>query len=63
MRRLYRVLEEQVIPLYYDRDIDGLPRQWIKRMMNSIGTLAWRFTPHRMVMDYVHARTCRPPAA
>ena len=30
-----KVLDEEVIPLYYDRDIDGLPRQWIKRMMNS----------------------------
>jgi starch phosphorylase len=50
---LYRVLREQVIPLYYDRDIDGLPRHWIKRMMNSISSLAWRFSAHRMVMDYV----------
>ena len=41
---LYRVLREQVIPLYYDRDIDGLPRHWIKRMMNSISSLAWRFS-------------------
>ena len=36
---LYRVLSEEVIPLFYDRDIDGLPRHWIKRMMNSISTL------------------------
>jgi len=50
---LFRVLEEEVIPLYYDRDVDGLPRQWIKRMMNSIGSLAWRFSAHRMVIDYV----------
>jgi starch phosphorylase len=50
---LYRVLEEETIPLYYDRDIDGLPRQWIKRMMNSISSLAWRFSAHRMVADYV----------
>ncbi|MGQ9575240.1 MAG: alpha-glucan family phosphorylase [Thermoguttaceae bacterium] len=50
---LYKVLEEQVIPLYYDRDIDGLPRQWIKRMMNSISSLAWRFSADRMVADYV----------
>ncbi|MBN2475250.1 MAG: alpha-glucan family phosphorylase [Pirellulales bacterium] len=50
---LYRVLEQEIIPLYYDRDIDGLPRQWIKRMMNSIGTLAWRFSADRMVADYV----------
>jgi len=50
---LYRVLEEEVIPLYYDRDVDGLPRHWIKRMMNSISSLAWRFSAHRMVADYV----------
>jgi len=40
---------------YYDRDIDGLPRHWIKRMMNSIASLAWRFSAHRMVMDYVQS--------
>jgi starch phosphorylase len=51
---LYRVLTEEVIPLYYDRDIDGLPRHWIKRMMNSISSLAWRFSADRMVADYVH---------
>ncbi len=42
-----------MIPLYYDRDIDGLPRHWIKRMMNSISSLAWRFSADRMVADYV----------
>jgi len=51
---LYRTLIEEVIPLYYDRDIDGLPRHWIKRMMNSISSLAWRFSADRMVADYVH---------
>jgi glycogen phosphorylase len=50
---LYRVLSEQVIPLYYDHDVDGLPRHWIKRMMNSISSLAWRFSADRMVADYV----------
>ncbi|MDZ7618145.1 MAG: alpha-glucan family phosphorylase, partial [Patescibacteria group bacterium] len=50
---LKRVLTEEVIPLFYDRDIDGLPRAWIKRMMNSISSLAWRFSAHRMVADYV----------
>ena len=52
---LYRTLEQEVIPLYYDCDLDGQPRQWIKRMMNSICSLAWRFRSHRMVMDYVRA--------
>jgi starch phosphorylase len=58
---LYRVLREHVIPLYYDRDIDGLPRNWIKMMMNSISSLAWRFSAHRMVIDYVN--NCYLPAA
>lgn len=52
---LYEVLEREVIPTFYDRDIDGLPRRWIKMMMNSIGTLAWRFSAHRMLMDYTRA--------
>ncbi|MGI6418104.1 MAG: alpha-glucan family phosphorylase [Thermoguttaceae bacterium] len=50
---LMETLQEEVIPLYYDRDIDGLPRYWIKRMMNSISTLGWRFSSDRMVADYV----------
>ncbi|GAB6165143.1 glycosyltransferase family 1 protein [Thermostilla marina] len=50
---LYRVLEEEVIPMFYDRDADGLPRAWVRRMMNSISSLAWRFSAHRMVADYV----------
>ena len=49
------------VNMYVDRDIDGLPRQWIKMMMNSIGSLAWRYSAHRMVMDYT--RTSYVPAA
>lgn len=49
---LYNTLENQVIPMFYDRDADGLPTRWIKHMMNSISTLAWRFSSHRMVVDY-----------
>ena len=50
---LFRTLENEVIPLFYDRDVDGLPCGWITMMMNSISSLAWRFSAHRMVMDYV----------
>jgi starch phosphorylase len=49
---LYRVLRDEVIPLYYQRDVDGLPRGWIKRMKRTIRTLGWRFSADRMVMDY-----------
>jgi starch phosphorylase len=51
-KALYETLEQQVIPMFYDRDDDGVPRRWIQRMMNSISTLAWRFSSHRMVVDY-----------
>ena len=50
---LFRVLEDEVAPLFYDRDAHGLPRQWVERMMNSIYSLAWRFSADRMVTDYV----------
>ena len=50
---LMRVLREEVVPLFYDRDVDGLPKEWIQRMTDSIATLAARFSAHRMMMDYV----------
>jgi starch phosphorylase len=58
---LYRALLDEVIPLYYQRDHDGLPRGWIKRMKRTIRTLGWRFNADRMVMDYT--RQCYVPAA
>ncbi|MEO8591890.1 MAG: alpha-glucan family phosphorylase [Candidatus Solibacter sp.] len=58
---LYRVLRDEVIPLYYQRDSDGLPRGWIRRMKRTIRTLGWRFNADRMVMDY--ALKCYVPAA
>ncbi|MGB7267182.1 MAG: alpha-glucan family phosphorylase [Terracidiphilus sp.] len=58
---LYRVLLDEVIPLYYQRDRDGLPRGWIKRMKRTIRTLGWRFNADRMVMDYT--QKCYIPAA
>ncbi len=58
---LYRVLRDEVIPLFYTRDRDGLPRGWIKRMKRTIRTLGWRFNADRMVMDYT--QKCYVPAA
>ncbi|HEV2485521.1 MAG TPA: alpha-glucan family phosphorylase [Terracidiphilus sp.] len=58
---LYRVLNDEVIPLFYQRDRDGLPRGWIKRMKRTIRTLGWRFNADRMVMDYT--QKCYIPAA
>ncbi len=58
---LFRVLNEQVIPLYYQRDERGLPRAWIARMKRAMRSLGWRFSADRMVMDYV--LNCYVPAA
>lgn len=58
---LLRVLGDEVIPLYYQRDASGLPQLWIKRMKRAIRTLGWRFNADRMVMDY--ALKCYVPAA
>ena len=58
---LLRVLAEEVVPLFYDRDPDGVPRAWTARMKRAIHTLGWRFDAGRMVMDYV--RLCYLPAA
>ncbi len=58
---LYQILEGEVIPLYYDRGAEGLPRRWIARMKRSICSLGWRFSADRMVMDYV--RECYVHAA
>jgi starch phosphorylase len=58
---LFDVLEKQVIPLYYERDIEGIPRGWIERVKRAIRTLARRYNADRMVMDY--ARECYLKAA
>lgn len=48
---LYRVLEQQVVPLYYNRE-EGVPRQWIAMMKRAIATLAPQFNSNRMVEEY-----------
>ena len=49
---LYNLLEKEVVPLYYDRGRDGLPRKWIAKMKNSISRLAPFFNTDRMVQEY-----------
>ncbi len=49
---LYNLLENEIIPLYYERDKSDLPRGWIKMMKASIKSLAGYFNTHRMVREY-----------
>lgn len=50
---LYALLEEQVVPLYYDVDDAGIPAGWLQRSKAAIATIAPRFNAQRMVRDYV----------
>jgi starch phosphorylase len=49
---LYRTLELEVVPLYYQRDEAGVPRQWIAMMKRAIQTLAPQYNSDRMVEEY-----------
>jgi starch phosphorylase len=49
---LFHTLENEVIPLYYERDPSGLPHRWIERVKESMQSLGWRFNADRMVRDY-----------
>jgi len=49
---LYDLLEKEILPLFYDRGHDGLPRGWIAKMKAAIGTLAPVFNTNRMVREY-----------
>ena len=50
---LYRVLETEVIPAFYERDAKGLPSRWIAKMRNAIQTLTPQFSSDCMLMDYL----------
>jgi starch phosphorylase len=58
--RLYSVLEEQVVPLFYARDEDNVPIGWVEKMRHAMRLAGSRFTARRMVQDY--ARTYYVPA-
>jgi starch phosphorylase len=50
---LYRVLETEVIPMYYERDGEGIPARWVDLMRRSMASTLWRFSTTRMLREYV----------
>ena len=50
---LYRLLEEEVVPAFYDRDHAKVPHRWIATVKQAIKTVAPRFSARRMVKEYV----------
>jgi starch phosphorylase len=57
---IYNMLENEVIPLFYTRSADNLPRAWIHRVRKSMRRITPQFNTRRMVMDY--AKRCYLPA-
>jgi starch phosphorylase len=49
---LYELLERDIIPTFYDRSVDGVPRQWVARMKASLTALCPEFNMHRLVKQY-----------
>jgi len=50
---LYRLLEEKVVPLYYDRDRSGVPHGWIGLVKETIRSIAPAFSARRMLKEYI----------
>ena len=50
---LYRILEDEIVPTYYDHDAQGLPRAWLQIVKESIRTVIPAFSARRMVKQYV----------
>ena len=57
---LYALIEQQLVPTFYDRDAQGIPRRWLQVVKQSIRTVLPRFSTRRMVKEYV--RTMYLPA-
>ena len=50
---LYDLLEYEVVPLFYDRDDRGIPRNWVRRIKRSLGTIGPHFCSQRMLEEYL----------
>jgi starch phosphorylase len=61
VQAMYTLLEEQMVPAFYDRGGDGIPHRWLQIVKQSIRTVLPRFSARRMVKEYV--RTMYQPAA
>jgi glycogen phosphorylase len=50
---LYRLLEEEIVPRFFDRGDDGVPHAWLATMRAAIGSALWQFSTARMLSEYV----------
>lgn len=52
-RAIYTLLEEEIVPMFYNQGPDNIPKEWVKMMKNSLISLCKYFNTHRMVEDYL----------
>lgn len=55
---LYRILADEIVPCFYDRDANGVPRRWIKKIRHAMATIAPQYNTWRMVQDYSRKFYC-----
>jgi glycogen phosphorylase len=60
-RAIYDLLEQEIVPLFYNRGTDGLPRGWLKMMKRAMSTVCPVFNTSRMVQEYMEK--CYGPSA
>jgi phosphorylase/glycogen(starch) synthase len=51
---IYSLLEQEVIPAFYERNKSGIPENWVRMIKNSVASIAPHFITTRMLHDYVH---------
>ena len=50
---IYTMLENEIVPLFFDRNKDGIPEKWVRFIKNSIAKITPRYTTKRMIDDYI----------
>lgn len=50
---VYTLLESEIVPTFYDRDREDIPRRWVRMMIESMKTVCGQFNTHRMVSEYL----------
>ncbi len=56
---LYRLLEDELLPSYFERDIDGIPKSWVARVVRCLASIPCEFNTDRMVDEY-HDKAYQP---
>jgi starch phosphorylase len=50
---IYELLENEIVPRFYERDRHDVPRRWVRMMIGALKSIGWRFSSHRMLGEYV----------